>query len=53
VDGKGADGVGEEEKRKQEVRARIERLRENGWRRERFDGARYKALCERALGESD
>ncbi|KAI9834757.1 MAG: hypothetical protein M1819_002843 [Sarea resinae] len=34
-----------------EKRARIERLRANGWKRERYCGARYEDLCQRALAE--
>lgn len=38
-----------EEMRNLELRTRIERLRANGWKRERFDFQRYEALRERAL----
>ena len=48
--GKGVDGVSDEMK-KVELRARIERLKEGGWKRERFDGRRYQELCGKALGE--
>ncbi|KAK7744137.1 hypothetical protein SLS53_003658 [Cytospora paraplurivora] len=37
--------------RAQERRERIERLRSNGWRRERFDASRYEELCEQAMAE--
>ncbi|KAI9698430.1 MAG: hypothetical protein M1836_004011 [Candelina mexicana] len=30
---------------------RVARLRERGWKRERFDARRYEQLCERALAE--
>ena len=46
----GADGDEEESKRR-EVRARVERGRGRGWRRERFAPERYQELCARALGE--
>jgi hypothetical protein len=45
------EGVSREEVMKVELRERINRLKEGGWKRERFDGERYRALCERALGE--
>jgi len=41
----------EEGDKEAEKRARIERLREKGWSRERFDGRRYEELCARALEE--
>ncbi|KAH9220445.1 hypothetical protein DL95DRAFT_456594 [Leptodontidium sp. 2 PMI_412] len=50
----GASGNGEEkerESRRPELRERIERLKEMGWKRKRFDGERYRVLCEKALGE--
>ncbi|CZT03067.1 uncharacterized protein RCO7_06083 [Rhynchosporium graminicola] len=45
----GAD-VGEKERRP-ELRERIEKLKELGWKRKRFDGERYRVLCEKALVE--
>ncbi|KAE9381802.1 hypothetical protein N431DRAFT_14197 [Stipitochalara longipes BDJ] len=45
------EGVSREEVMKVELRERINRLKERGWKRERFDGERYRILCERALGE--
>ena len=44
------DGVGREEMKRVEMRERIRRLKESGWKRERFDGERYRVLCEKALG---
>ncbi|KAK0118823.1 hypothetical protein ONS95_007704 [Cadophora gregata] len=46
----GADASAEAHRRP-ELRERIERLKELGWRRKRFDGERYRLLCEKALGE--
>jgi len=43
------EGVSREEAVKVELRERIRRLKENGWQRERFDGERYRVLCERVL----
>lgn len=40
-----------EEMRALDLRARIERLRANGWKRERFDFRRYEALRESALAD--
>jgi hypothetical protein len=40
-----------EEMRVFELRARIERLRSNGWRRPRFDARRYESLCDSVLSE--
>jgi hypothetical protein len=40
-----------EEARALDRQARIERLRKNGWRRKRFDAARYEELCEAVLAE--
>ena len=34
-----------------DLKARIRRLREGGWRRERFSPGRYQDLCDVALGE--
>jgi hypothetical protein len=39
------------ELRSLELRARIERLRQNGWQRKRFDPTRYEALREQVLAE--
>ena len=44
-------GVSDNEMKKARLRARIERLKENGWKRERFDGSKYQLLCERAMRE--
>ncbi|KFA51468.1 hypothetical protein S40293_06733 [Stachybotrys chartarum IBT 40293] len=41
-----------DELRSLDLRARIERLRANGWQRRRFDPKRYEALCENAMAES-
>ncbi|KAG4443729.1 hypothetical protein IFR05_000818 [Cadophora sp. M221] len=41
----------ERESRRPDLRERIERLKEMGWKRKRFDGERYRVLCEKALGE--
>jgi hypothetical protein len=49
--GRGVDGVNDEEMKRVELRARIERLKEGGWKRERFDGRRYQELCDKALRE--
>lgn len=49
----GIDGMDMGELRKAELKARIERLRETGWKRERFDAERYQKLCDRALAELD
>ncbi|KAG0650670.1 hypothetical protein D0Z07_2396 [Hyphodiscus hymeniophilus] len=51
--GKDIQGVEEEDRRKIEMTARIQRLKEKGWRRERFDGKRYAVLCEQALEDMD
>jgi hypothetical protein len=48
----GMEGVSREEMLKVELRERIRRLKETGWKRERFDGERYRVLCERALMEA-
>jgi hypothetical protein len=45
------EGISREEVMKVELRERINRLKEKGWKRERFDGERYRLLCERALDE--
>jgi hypothetical protein len=34
-----------------DLKARIERLRAEGWQRKRFDPRRYDALCEAALAD--
>jgi hypothetical protein len=47
----GVDGVEKDEMKKVELRARIEKLKAAGWRRERFRGERYQLLAEKALGE--
>ena len=44
-------GEEDEDLRKAQLRERIERLRERGWKRERFDPSQYEDLCERALAE--
>ena len=49
--GVGVEGVSREEVAKVELRERIARLKETGWNRKRFDGERYRILCEKALGE--
>lgn len=36
---------------KEELRERIDRLRQSGWRRRRFDAGRYEVLRENALAE--
>ncbi|KAL8724126.1 MAG: hypothetical protein Q9181_006971 [Wetmoreana brouardii] len=41
----------DKEARVADLRARIVRLRANGWRRERFRPGRYQDLCETALAE--
>lgn len=48
VDGQGEDG---EEKVREERRARIDRLKQSGWRRKRFDASRYEGLCEAVMAE--
>ncbi|RFU81454.1 hypothetical protein TARUN_766 [Trichoderma arundinaceum] len=40
-----------EEMRALELRTRIERLRANGWKRQRFDIRRYETLRERAMAD--
>ncbi|ROW14843.1 hypothetical protein VPNG_03806 [Cytospora leucostoma] len=47
----GYGGDVDDEARAQDRRERIERLRSNGWRRERFDASRYEGLCEQAMAE--
>ena len=37
--------------KKVEIRERIRRLKEGGWKRERFEGERYRVLCQMALEE--
>jgi hypothetical protein len=49
----GIDGMNIEEMKKAELKDRIERLRERGWKRERFDAERYQRLCEQTLAELD
>ncbi len=41
----------DEELRKADRQARIERLRKNGWQRKRFDARRYEELCESVMSE--
>lgn len=41
----------DDEARVQDRRARIDRLRMNGWKRERFDASRYEELCEQVMAE--
>ncbi|KAK1834834.1 hypothetical protein QBC39DRAFT_10985 [Podospora conica] len=43
--------VDNEELRRADRQARIERLRKNGWQRKRFDARRYEELCETVLLE--
>jgi hypothetical protein len=45
------EGVSREEMVKVELQERIRRLKERGWNRERFDGERYRVLCEKVLVE--
>lgn len=40
-----------DEMRSVDIKARIERLRQNNWQRRRFDASRYEALRESALAE--
>ena len=49
--GSGMNGVDKEEMKKVEMTARLQRLKENGWRRDRFDGEKYHKLCEKVLEE--
>lgn len=52
--GPGGDGDGEEdEARVLDRRARVDRLRMNGWKRKRFDASRYEELCEQVMAELD
>lgn len=44
-------GIGAEELRILDLQNRIERLRQNGWQRRRFDPKRYERLRESALAE--
>ncbi len=44
-------GVNREEPVKVHLQERIRRLKDRGWKRERFDGEKYRVLCERALVE--
>lgn len=41
----------EDEARMKDRRARIDKLRMNGWKRERFDASRYEELCEEVMAE--
>ncbi len=45
------EGVSREEVRSVELRERINRLKERGWKRERFNPQRYQVLCGKALVE--
>jgi DNA polymerase IIIc chi subunit len=45
------EGVNREEVRLVELRERINRLKERGWKRERFNPERYQVLCGKALVE--
>ncbi|KAI9053754.1 hypothetical protein LZ554_002705 [Drepanopeziza brunnea f. sp. 'monogermtubi'] len=47
------EGASSEKEKTEELRARIERLKREGWQRKRFDGERYRKLCDRALEEVD
>lgn len=47
----GMADVDEDEMKKADLRARIQSLKESGWKRDRFDGRRYRELCDKALGE--
>ncbi|EKD19199.1 uncharacterized protein L3040_009361 [Drepanopeziza brunnea f. sp. 'multigermtubi'] len=47
------EGASSEKEKTEELRARIERLKRDGWQRKRFDGERYRKLCDRALEEVD
>ncbi|KAK2057786.1 hypothetical protein LY76DRAFT_80673 [Colletotrichum caudatum] len=40
-----------DELRSLDIKARIERLRQNNWQRRRFDASRYEALCDSVLAE--
>ena len=45
------EGVSREEVRLVELRERIKRSKEQGWKRERFNPERYQILCGKALVE--
>jgi hypothetical protein len=47
----GGDGLDRKEMKKVEIKERIRRLKEGGWKRERFEGERYRVLCQMALEE--
>lgn len=47
----GIDGIDMEAMRKAGWKARAEMLRGEGWKRKRFDGERYRTLCDKALAE--
>jgi hypothetical protein len=49
--GKGLDGMDRKEMKEVEIRERIRRLKEGGPKRERFEGQRYRVLCQIALQE--
>lgn len=42
---------GESEEKVRERKARIDRLKMNGWRRKRFDASRYEVLCDVVMAE--
>ena len=46
-----AHAAANHEMRQLELRARIARLKANGWRRQRFDSGRYEALREAAMAD--
>jgi hypothetical protein len=45
------DNMSEEDLKNLGLRARIKKLKGVGWRRDRFNGNRYRVLCETALEE--
>lgn len=49
--GGGLEHEEREKMRKADLQERIRRGRECGWVRKRFEGGRYRELCERAVGE--
>jgi hypothetical protein len=49
--GNGLDEPDRKEMMKAEIRERIRRLKEVRWKRERFEGERYRVLCQMALEE--
>ncbi|KAL3419015.1 hypothetical protein PVAG01_09236 [Phlyctema vagabunda] len=46
-----SDFGGSDETKRADLQSRIQRLKERGWKRERFHGDRYKKLCDLALSE--